>query len=187
MHVKEKGFSLLEVLIALGISSVLLTGAARLLPALQLSILRQAQQTLLQEELWQLAFTVGKQIQRAGYCNGNCQGKALQLNSDGSCLLVQWDANSNGRYEGAPSAEAEQTGYRLRDGSLETQRGATSCEGKGWEKMTNPVMVRIDQFLVQEKRRPGFPPLVFVKLRATVLRYHGEPVTVQHNVSGFNL
>lgn len=47
MRLKEKGFSLLEVLIALGISSILLTGAARLLPALQLGVLRQAQQTLL--------------------------------------------------------------------------------------------------------------------------------------------
>ncbi|EKK5268223.1 prepilin peptidase-dependent protein [Cronobacter dublinensis] len=187
MRLNEKGFSLLEMLIALGISSVLLTGAARLLPALQLGVLRQAQQTLLQEELWQLAFTVGKQIQRAGYCNGTCQGNALQLNSEGTCLLVQWDANSNGRFEGAPSADAEQTGYRLRDGSLETQRGAASCEGKGWEKMTNPVMVRIDRFQVQEKRRPGYAPLFLVKLRATVLRYHGEPVSVEHSVSGFNL
>ncbi|EPE7163489.1 prepilin peptidase-dependent protein [Cronobacter sakazakii] len=187
MRVKEKGFSLLEVLIAFGISSVLLTGAARLLPALQLGILRQAQQTLLQEELWQLAFTVGKQIQRAGYCYGGCDSRALQLNSDGSCLLVQWDANSNGRFESAPSADAEQTGYRLRDGSLETLRGATSCEGKGWEKMTNPAMVRIDKFQVQEKRRPGYPALFTVALRATMLRYHGEPVAVEHSVSGFNL
>lgn len=187
MRVKEKGFSLLEVLIALGISSVLLTGAARLLPALQLGILRQAQQTLLQEELWQLAFTVGKQIQRAGYCYGGCDSRALQLNSDGSCLLVQWDANSNGRFESAPSADAEQTGYRLRDGSVETLRGATSCEGKGWEKMTNPAMVRIDKFQVQEKRRPGFPALFTVALRAIMLRYHGDPVAVEHSVSGFNL
>ncbi|EKY3193899.1 prepilin peptidase-dependent protein [Cronobacter turicensis] len=187
MRVKEKGFSLLEVLIALGISSVLLIGAARLLPALQLGVLRQAQQTLLQEELWQLAFTIGKQIQRAGYCYGGCQSHALELNSEGNCLLVQWDANSNGRFEGAPSSEAEQTGYRLRDGSLETQRGATSCEGKGWEKMTNPAMVRIDRFQIQEKRRPGFAPLFTVALRATMLRYHGDPVAVEHSVSGFNL
>ncbi|ELY2495421.1 prepilin peptidase-dependent protein [Cronobacter muytjensii] len=187
MRLKEKGFSLLEVLITLGISSILLTGAARLLPALQLGVLRQAQQTLLQEELWQLAFTIGKQIQRAGYCNGICQGKALQLNGDGSCVVVQWDANSNGRFEGAPSADAEQTGWRLRDGSLETHRGAISCEGKGWEKITNPAMVRIDRFEVQEKRRPGYVSLFLIKLSATVLRYHGEPVSVEHSVSGFNL
>ena len=35
MPVKEQGFSLLEVLIAMAISSVLLLGAARFLPALQ--------------------------------------------------------------------------------------------------------------------------------------------------------
>ncbi len=53
--------------------------------------------------------------------------------------------------------------------------------------MTNPAMVRIDKFQVQEKRRPGFSPLFTVALRATMLRYHGDSVAVEHSVSGFNL
>lgn len=40
MSVNERGFSLLEVLIAMAISSILLLSSARFLPALQREILR---------------------------------------------------------------------------------------------------------------------------------------------------
>ena len=71
-----RGFSLLEVLIAMAISSVLLLGASRFLPALQLGVLQQMRQQALEEDLWQPLFTVAKHIQRAGYCAGDtCHGE----------------------------------------------------------------------------------------------------------------
>ena len=45
-----RGFSLLEVLIAMAISSVLLLGASRFLPALQLGVLQQMRQQALEED-----------------------------------------------------------------------------------------------------------------------------------------
>jgi prepilin peptidase dependent protein B len=41
----------------------------------------------------------------------------------------------------SPASDADQTGFRLQNGVLETLRGATSCEGKGWDKMTDPNTV----------------------------------------------
>lgn len=49
MPVKEQGFSLLEVLIAMAISSVLLLGAARFLPALQRESLTSTRKLALEE------------------------------------------------------------------------------------------------------------------------------------------
>lgn len=75
MSVNERGFSLLEVLIAMAISSMLLLGAARFLPALQREILQTTRQLLLEDEIWQRAYTVAKHLQRAGYCRETAQGK----------------------------------------------------------------------------------------------------------------
>ncbi len=52
MPVKEQGFSLLEVLIAMAISSVLLLGAARFLPALQRESLTSTRKLALEDEIW---------------------------------------------------------------------------------------------------------------------------------------
>lgn len=64
MPVKEQGFSLLEVLIAMAISSVLLLGAARFLPALQRESLTSTRKLALEDEIWLRVFTVAKHLQR---------------------------------------------------------------------------------------------------------------------------
>jgi prepilin peptidase dependent protein B len=84
------------VLIATAISSLLLISASRFLPGLQRAVLLQSGQRELEEEVWQRLFALGKQLQRAGYCAGNCQGQALVIGRQGRCVIVRWDANSNG-------------------------------------------------------------------------------------------
>ncbi|PLN58103.1 prepilin-type cleavage/methylation domain-containing protein, partial [Klebsiella pneumoniae] len=144
----RRGFSLAEALIAMAIGSLLLMGACRFLPALQRHILRQGEQLALENELWQRVHAVGKHLQRAGYCRGACGGAGLELAAGGECLIVRWDANSNGRWETSPAAAAESTGFRLRDGALETLRGASDCRGGGWEKITNPAAIVVTRFSV---------------------------------------
>ncbi|HBR1719567.1 TPA: prepilin peptidase-dependent protein [Klebsiella quasipneumoniae subsp. quasipneumoniae] len=101
----RRGFSLAEALIAMAIGSLLLIGACRFLPALQRHILRQGEQLALENELWQRVHAVGKHLQRAGYCRGACGGAGLELAADGECLIVRWDANSNGTWETSPAAQ----------------------------------------------------------------------------------
>lgn len=133
----RRGFSLAEALIAMAIGSLLLMGACRFLPALQRHILRQGEQLALENELWQRVHAVGKHLQRAGYCRGACGGAGLELAAGGECLIVRWDANSNGRWETSPAAAAESTGFRLRDGALETLRGpATAAAADGRKSPT---------------------------------------------------
>lgn len=73
----QHGFSLTEVLIATAISSLLLISASRFLPGLQRAVLLQSGQREVEEEVWQRLFALGKQLQRAGYCAGNCPGQGL--------------------------------------------------------------------------------------------------------------
>lgn len=187
MSLKQQGFSLTEVLIAMAISSVLLLSAARFLPALQQSVTVLTKQQELKEELWLRITGIGKHLQRAGYCAGECAGEALKIGQGGECVIVQWDENSNGRWETAPAAAAEQTGFRLNGGALETLRGATQCQGKGWERMTDPGRITVLRFQVQRMTRPGFAPELSLALAATLNGQRNGGVEVQHIVTGFNL
>ncbi|EIX9194845.1 prepilin peptidase-dependent protein [Klebsiella pneumoniae] len=183
----RRGFSLAEALIAMAIGSLLLMGACRFLPTLQRHILRQGEQLALENELWQRVHAVGKHLQRAGYCRGSCGGAGLELAAGGECLIVRWDANSNGRWETSPAAAAESTGFRLRDGALETLRGASDCRGGGWEKITNPAAIVVTRFSVQRQVTPGFAPELSVTLAARSAQQTGLTSEVEQRVTGYNL
>ena len=180
MPVNRKGFSLLEVLIAMTISSILLLSTSRFLPGLQRGVLLQSGQQELEDEVWQRLFAIGKQFQRAGYCAGHCQGQGMIIGRQGRCAIVLWDANST-------ASENDSTGFRLESGSLETLRGATSCDGKGWDKLTDPDRVLIEQFMVTKTDRAGFAPVINIELRARRKGELAAPFSARHTVTGFNL
>ena len=177
----------LEVLIAMAISSVLLLGAARFLPALQRESLTSTRKLALEDEIWLRVFTVAKHLQRAGYCHGSCTGEGLEIVGQGDCIIVQWDANSNGIWDREPVKESDQIGFRLKEHVLETLRGATSCEGKGWDKVTNPDAIIIDTFQVVRQDVSGFSPVLTVNMRAASKSEPQTVVDASYSVTGFNL
>lgn len=187
MHLTTRGFTLLEVLIAMAIGSVLLLCAARFLPGLQMAMLRQTRQQALEDDVWQRLYTVAKHVQRAGYCRGVCNGQPLMINPQASCIIVQWDGNSNGVWDSAPAKEADQMGFRLQDGALESRRGAASCQDKGWDKMTEPDAMVVEQFSVTWQRHNGYHSEVTIALEASVAGHPDERVTARHSVTGYNL
>ncbi|HEY4466806.1 MAG TPA: prepilin peptidase-dependent protein [Klebsiella sp.] len=187
MSVKCRGFSLPETLIAMAISAVLLLGSARFLPALQWVVLRQTRQQSLENELWQRIYTVAKNLQRAGYCRGNCSGQALYIASGGDCLLARWDGNSDGVWNTSPPSDSDTTGFRLRDGALETLRGASTCNGKGWEKMTNPAVIKVTAFQVTRQDKADFSPELTITLAAHSVADPQIHARAEYGVTGYNL
>ncbi|MDN8600477.1 prepilin peptidase-dependent protein [Citrobacter sp. S2-9] len=186
MPINERGFSLLEVMIAMAISSILLMGAARFLPALQREILYNTRKLSLEDEVWQRVYTVAKHLQRAGYCHGKCAGVGLVITAQGDCVIAQWDANNNGVWDALPVKDAEQTGFRLKDKALETLRGAASCEGKGWDKMTDPETLLITTFQVERQKIAGFSPIFTVHLRGATKSEPRIAIEADYSVTGFN-
>lgn len=149
-----QGFTLLEALLSMAIGSVMLIGAARMLPLLQQQNLQLQVQVQLNEELQQIMQTLEKAIRRAGYCHGRCGGEGLQINgATGHCLLIRWDENGNGKWEGAGREDSDYYGFRLRGKNIEMQRGVDRCDGGGWEKLNDPRVIVIDNVEIARSQR----------------------------------
>lgn len=179
MSVKAGGFSLMEMLVALALSGILMLGALRLPPQLQRQNLELQSQLLLREELQQMLSVLEKAVRRAGYCHGSCQGAPLTVQRD--CLLVRWDENSNGRWEGPEQGESEWYGYRLRNQRLEMQRGVASCEGGGWESLSDPATLRVSELAFIRRQQQ-----VILTLGGESLRFPGLSATLNSVVSAYN-
>lgn len=183
---RERGFSLLEILIATAISSILLMGAARFLPALQRGVLEQARAQTVDDDIWQRTLAIARHLQRAGYCaSRRCEGEAVRLGP--GCALIRWDTRQTNTGAEKAIENADVTGFRLRDGALETLRGAVSCEGKGWEKMTEPGRLRIEAFSVSRQQIAGFAPVFTVMLSARGRGRGASPVQASFSVTAYNL
>lgn len=75
MSLNQQGFSLMEVLIATAISSLLLISASRFLPGLQRAVLQQSGQRELEEEVWQRLFPSANSFSVRGIAPGTVRGR----------------------------------------------------------------------------------------------------------------
>jgi prepilin peptidase dependent protein B len=183
MRIRQRGFTLIEVLVALALSSVLLLGTLRLFPALQQNILREYQSSRARESLWQLAQRIGKQLQRAGYCRGVCGVPGLQIEQDGSRVLIQWQAPDP---QFAADGEYQRTGYRLHQGELQILKGTKEFTDELWEKISDPGLITLTDFSVTRLSRSAGPPLLVINLVARQ-KQTSSLIRVRHIVRGENL
>ncbi|WP_343552365.1 prepilin peptidase-dependent protein [Pantoea sp.] len=178
-RVRQSGFSLLEMLIAMAVGAVLMVSVGRFLPLLLEQNLRLQQRVQLQQELQQIANTLHKALRRAGYCHGQCSGSALTLAANGSCVLLRWDENSNGHWEGVGHSESDYYGYRLRSGQLEMQRGVDECNSAGWERLSDPAFLTISAFKLE---RQGSRLILQLAAKAS-----NQSVELESWIEGINL
>ncbi|WP_122289303.1 prepilin peptidase-dependent protein [Serratia plymuthica] len=153
MPALERGFTLPEVMLALTFGSLIMLAAAKTYPVLRQHSVDVGRHYRLESVLRQLAFGIEKDLRRAGFCAGNCHGRALLIGhapgeAAGSCVIMAYDITRNGRWE-TLGADAGYFGYRLRQGVLEGQRGVTHCHGTGWERLLDNDEVRIETFSVK--------------------------------------
>ncbi|MBS0849450.1 prepilin peptidase-dependent protein [Citrobacter sp. JGM124] len=181
MLIRQQGFTLVEVLVALCISSMLLLGGLRLLPAMQLPIFHEYQFSTARESVWQLAYRIGKHLQRAGYCHGICTMQALKIEQDGRRVLIQWQA------PGQPCrTQYEQTGYRLYQGELQILKNSTEYGREMWESISDPGLIILTDFSVTRQWRSNEPPLLVIQLTARQ-KQGGALIQIRHVVRGENL
>ncbi len=166
---KQAGFSLLEIVIALLISSVIFMAMTKTYPALSSQILDLYRKYRLHYLVNRVSHLMEKDIRRAGYCQERkqCEGAPLVIKNkhaetENSCFIVAFDLNLNNRWEKPGHIESEFFGYRLNNRTLEWKRGAGDCQESGWERLFDPKEIVIDTFHLEKSRTKG--EIIFITL-----------------------
>lgn len=150
---REKGSLLFEMLAGMAVSAILLVTVTRFFPALGRDVLNTYRQYKLDTIMRETLLRLEKDLRRTAFCRGHCQGKPLEIaarrgETDGSCIIVAYDLNHNGRWERNVRKIGEHFGYRLNKQALEWTRDARSCRDTGWQKVTDSRYVNVSRFLV---------------------------------------
>ena len=162
---KVNGLSLIELMVALALSSVGMLATSSLLTATTSQYFNLEQTIRLHSELNLIATVLHEDIQNAGF-----DGKAifrdnqslspsspfkntLTISSFGkepanSCITFAHDINANGELN--LSSPNERRGYRLRDGAIEVRISGKGCQDKGWQDLTSTSQLTIDELEFEE-------------------------------------
>ncbi|AYA42122.1 prepilin peptidase-dependent protein [Xenorhabdus nematophila] len=174
---KQAGFSLLEVVVAMLISSVIFIAMTKTYPVLSGQILDLYRKYRLHYLVNRTVYLVEKDIRRAGYCRERtqCEGAPLVIKnkpteSVNSCIIVAFDLNLNDRWEKPEHIESEFFGYRLNNRLLEWKRGAGDCQENSWERLFDPKEVVIDTFHLEKSQTKGGRVFITLSISAHWLK-----------------
>ncbi|HGJ5856626.1 prepilin peptidase-dependent protein [Arsenophonus nasoniae] len=148
---KQQGFSLIEVLISLIISSIVFLAIITLYPLLTQQINRLYQTYHLDMMARQFLLMLEKDARRSGYCFGDCVGVALKISekegeAEHSCIHLIYDYNLDGKWEKAKDETSDFFIYRMHQGRLQIHRSREDCEGQGWINLFDPNQIVVSQF-----------------------------------------
>lgn len=139
----QSGFSLVETLCALAISSMVLLSGLRLLPELHRRCYGAIEHIRLIQQLNHALLLIEKDVRRAGLDILAGDRPVLTIaqrhgERSNSCLLVGYAFYAAENHRAGAGLVTETFGYRLRRGTLEMRRGVTHCDGPGWVKLHDP-------------------------------------------------
>lgn len=155
---QQAGFTLIEILLAMAIGSIITLGLSSALVKLHQQSSRLFQFYRLEQALGQALMGLEKDLSRSGFSGGSRLNHPVIIGAypgsmAKSCVIIRYDLNRNGTIEEIDDREPELFGYRLVKQALEQQRGANSCLGNGWEKLLDPAEITVTHFAVEWQRQ----------------------------------
>lgn len=148
----QKGFSLIETLVAMSIGSLICIAAISVFP----NLIKQVHQSYIQyqidREVRQVMINMEKDFRRIGYCSrASCQGDAIKINAKflsrhpNSCIIFAYDQNLSGAWRPVRgrNKESDFFGYRLNNKKLESNRNVMDCDGNRWQSLFDPLMIKV--------------------------------------------
>lgn len=150
---EQHGFSLVETLIAMAVSSLVCLAAIAVLP----NLFKQTHQSYIQyqvdREVRQVLINMEKDFRRIGYCSSfSCQGEPIKIGAKflgrhpNSCIIFAYDQNLSGTWRPVRgrNKESDFFGYRLNDRKLESNRNVMDCDGNRWLSLFDPLMIKVN-------------------------------------------
>ena len=155
----NKGFSLVELLVATGIASVLLVMASRHTAFFYSALLKVQHTVAIEAEFQALQHVITAHLEQAGFLQ---QAISTQLavsyanlpsvdisrfgtEALNSCFTFSYDQNSDGVITLTPN---EFLGFRLRDHAIEYSVANRNCSQTHWHDLTDTNDIHISEFSI---------------------------------------
>lgn len=174
MLIKRKGFTLIEMLISLGVSALLLAALVGIFASNLSHYNKMINADRLNQQLQAALALMVNDIRRAGYSsnayldvgtgqnNNAFMSSAVDIQTPASnCILFSYDYNSDGSLPAVSNAyDDERYGFRLNGQVLQTRPYGSpfncNANANSWENVTDPQIVNITNltFTLNQKTVP---------------------------------
>lgn len=150
MDSKQAGFSLLETLVALSITSLVCLAVVQTYPIFASNISTSFIHYQIDRDVSKVLTNMEKDFRRIGYCVENCKGSPITIASEAgeaerSCIIYSYDQDLNGKWTGTKTKRADYFTYRLRKGRLESTRGTPVCNDDHGNSLFDPTLLQVDK------------------------------------------
>ncbi|WP_272676329.1 prepilin peptidase-dependent protein [Providencia huaxiensis] len=149
---KQRGFTLIEMLMAMAISSIVCVSAMSVIPTLFKQTYRAYIQYQIDKDIRQTLINMEKDFRRIGYCGSlDCGKEPLKITSkflsrgNNSCIIFAYDQDLSGKWEDikSKSIESDYFGYRLNNEKLESNRNVRDCDGTRWQSLFDEKLIKV--------------------------------------------
>lgn len=150
----QKGISIIEILMALVISSIITAAVISLLSNSLTTSSQLTKTAKLDQMLNNILETIAQDVQRAGY-NANATTSAtnvffnapddVSINASTNCITFSYQIDSN-----TTPVTSNRFGYRLNttNNAIEYRTSGTDCASGAWNNFTDPNIISIDNFSI---------------------------------------
>ena len=154
---KELGFSLLEMLISITLTSLIVIGVTSFYYQLQQNTLHYYQITHLQQAVEQALVGLSKDIKRAGFIADDLnkmKNNALEIVRSQNCIIIRYDSEirHDWVYDQWNLNNSDIFTYRFKNNNVEYRTGAVNCKETKWEKLFDPAEIKITKFDIKQKK-----------------------------------
>lgn len=154
---KELGFSLLEMLISITLTSLIVIGVTSFYYQLQQNTLHYYQITHLQQAVEQALVGLSKDIKRAGFIaddSNKMKNNALEIVRSQNCIIIRYDSKirHDWVYDQWNLNNSDIFTYRFKNNNVEYRTGAVNCKETKWEKLFDPAEIKITKFDIKQKK-----------------------------------
>ncbi len=156
MRINEQcGFSLLEMVIALLIGSILLLSITTFYPHLVKYAINSYRQFRLEQVLYQATHSLEKDLSRAGFMLPIGEEGVIMSTYDSIpfCIIIYYSYTRN-HYWQLTTSNRDRFAYRLKNGQLAHKRGSSDCTSHDWERLIDPTEINITEFSVIKHNNP---------------------------------
>lgn len=153
----QSGFSLLEALISITLSTIMVLGISSFYTQLQTNIYYNYQKKHLQTIVEQGLVGISKDIRRAGFIANDptkMTAKPIDITSNPYCITLRYDSEIRNDWIYNPNFTrySDIFSYRFNQKNIEYKTGELNCRSSQWEKLFDPAEVKITQFSIKQQQ-----------------------------------